>query len=259
VTEATALENQELGGRYVIERELGRGGTSTVYLAHDRVYDRRVAVKVLRRELALSVGPDRFLREIRVTARLNHPHIAPVIDSGVGDGWCFFVSTYFDGGTLRQRLERERQAPGRRCDQHRARNRRCLDYAHAQRILHCDVKPENILFSNGEAFLTDFGIARLFEAGLDTTSTGIVRGTPAYMSPEQAAGEKGYDGRTDIYSLACVLYEALAGVPAFVGATPQAVLAQRFLHAPRDLRVYRPTVPRHVEAAIARSYSIVSG
>ena len=186
MTEATPLENQELGGRYVIERELGRGGTSTVYLAHDRVYDRRVAVKVLRRELALSVGPDRFLREIRVTARLNHPHIAPVIDSGVGDGWCFFVSTYFDGGTLRQRLERERQLPVDDAINIARAIAGALDYAHSQRILHCDVKPENILFSNGEAFLTDFGIARLFEAGLDTTSTGIVRGTPAVRSSKPA-------------------------------------------------------------------------
>ena len=257
VSEATPHDIQEIGGRYAIERELGQGGTSTVYLAHDRVYDRRVAVKVLRRELAVSLGADRFLREIRVTARLNHPHIAPVIDSGVGDGVCYFVTTYLDGGTLRERLEGDRQLPVDEAISLTRAVASALDHAHAQGVLHCDVKPENILFSNGEAFLTDFGIARLFEAGHEgTTSTGIVRGTPAYMSPEQAGGEKGYDGRTDVYSLACVLYEALAGVPAFVAATPQAVLAQRFLHAPRDLRVYRPTVPRHVEAAIARAMSL---
>ena len=245
-------------GRYTIERELGSGATATVYLARDTQRGISVAVKLLRPELAQSVGADRFLREIRLNEKLHHPHIVPVLDSGEHDGRLYFVLPHMEEGSLRQMLQREKQLPIETAIAIARTIAQALDYAHQQKLIHRDVKPENILFTSGQACLADFGIARAVERAMDdsTTDTGMVRGTPAYMSPEQASGSRQYDGRSDQYSLACVLYEMLAGVPAFIGPTPEAVIAQRFQHAPRELRVYRPTVPENVETVIQRALAL---
>src|SRR5687768_538847 len=245
-------------GRYTIERELGSGATATVYLARDTQRGIAVAVKLLRPELAQSVGAERFLREIRLNEKLHHPHIVPVLDSGEHDGRLYFVLPHMEDGSLRQLLQREKQLPIETAISIARTIAQALDYAHQQNLIHRDVKPENILFTSGQACLADFGIARAVERALDesTTDTGMVRGTPAYMSPEQASGSRQYDGRSDQYSLACVLYEVLAGVPAFIGATPEAVIAIRFQHPPRDLRIYRPSVPPPVEAVIMKALSI---
>ncbi len=242
-------------GRYVIERELGRGATAIVYQARDLDLSRSVAVKVLRPEFVESTGAARFLREIRITARLQHPLILRVLDSGTVDNQLYFVLPYMDGGTLRDRLNIEKQLPIEEALVIAKSVASALIYAHQQGLIHRDVKPENILFTEGQACLADFGIARAIElASTDrTTSTGVVRGTPAYMSPEQAAGEGRFDGRSDIYSLGCVLYEMVAGVQPFVGPSSQSVLSQRLAHDPRPLRVYRPSVPPSLERAIERS------
>src|SRR5687767_12247427 len=246
-------------GRYTIERELGSGATATVYLARDTQRGISVAVKLLRPELAQSVGAERFLREIRLNEKLHHPHIVPVLDSGEHDGRLYFVLPHMEEGSLRQMLQREKQLPIETAIAIARTIAQALDYAHQQNLIHRDVKPENILFTSGQACLADFGIARAVERAMDesTTDTGMVRGTPAYMSPEQASGSTQYDGRSDQYSLACVLYEMLAGVPAFIGPTPEAVIAQRFQHSPRQLRVYRPTVPDAIADVIDRALSIV--
>jgi serine/threonine protein kinase len=248
----------EFAGRYTVERELGRGATSVVWLARDREHGRMVAIKVLREELAAGVTADRFLREVRVTAQLQHPHIVPVLESGESDGRLFSVLPYLDGGTLRSRLERDKQLPVSDVIAIGTAIASALAAAHEKNVLHRDVKPENILFTGGQACLADFGIARAIvqASGDSTTSTGIVRGTPAYMSPEQAGGNRDYDGRSDIYSLACVLYEALAGVPAFVGATPAQVVAQRLVHPPRSVRVYRSTVSPELEAVLEKALAV---
>lgn len=245
-------------GRYTIERELGSGATATVYLARDTQRGIAVAVKLLRQELSQSVGADRFLREIRLNEKLHHPHIVPVLDSGEHDGRLYFVLPHMEDGSLRQLLQREKQLPIERAIEITKTVAQALDYAHRQNLIHRDVKPENILFTAGQACLADFGIARAVERAIDesTTDTGLVRGTPAYMSPEQASGSKHYDGRSDQYSLACVLYEMLAGVPAFIGPTPEAVIAQRFQHLPRELRVYRPSVPESIEGVIQKALSM---
>ena len=245
-------------GRYTIERELGSGATATVYLARDTQRGISVAVKLLRPELAESVGAERFLREIRLNEKLHHPHIVPVLDSGEHEGRLYFVLPHMEDGSLRQLLQREKQLPVETAIAITRTIADALDYAHKQNLIHRDVKPENILFTSGQACLADFGIARAVERALDqsTTESGMVRGTPAYMSPEQASGSRQYDGRSDQYSLACVLYEMLAGVPAFIGPTPEAVIAQRFQHPPRELRVYRPSVPPSIEAAITKALAI---
>ncbi|MGH7615827.1 MAG: serine/threonine-protein kinase, partial [Gemmatimonadaceae bacterium] len=245
----------EFAGRYVVERELGRGASAFVWLARDREHGRMVAIKMLREELAQGMGADRFLREVRVTAQLHHPHIVPVLNSGEYAGRLFFVLPFMDGGTLRARLEREKQLPIAEVVAIGGTIASALAVAHAHNVLHRDVKPESILFTGGQACLADFGIARaiVHASGESTTSTGLVRGTPAYMSPEQASGDREYDGRSDIYSLACALYEALAGVPAFVGATSQQIVAQRLLHQPRPVRVFRPTVAAELERVLERA------
>lgn len=264
VKETSGTVSGVFAGRYTIERELGRGATSIVYLAREDSDGRAVAIKVLRDELITEISTERFLREIRVTARLQHPNIVPVLDSGEYDGRPYFVLPHMAGGTLRARLEREKQLPisdviaiGRAIAD-------ALQFAHEHQLLHRDVKPENILFGDGEARLADFGIARALSASSSsgsapsTTSTGVVRGTPAYMSPEQAAGDHNIDARSDIYSLACVLYEMVAGVQAFVGPTPQSIVAQRLSHMPRPLRVFRPTVPPELEAVLERALATAS-
>ena len=240
-----------------MERVLGHGASAVVYLAHDLTHDRQVAAKVLRPELAESVGADRFLREIKVTARLQHPHIVSVLDAGNDGGMFFWVAPYLDGGTLRERLVRERQLTIGAAVSIAYSLATALDYAHQRGLVHRDVKPENVIFSGNEAYLGDFGIARALDGGAGgTTSPGIVRGTPAYMSPEQASGEREFDGRSDIYSLGCVLYEMLAGVPCFAGASAQSVIAQRLVFPPEPLRRYRPTVPDELADIVSHALAL---
>ena len=242
-------------GRYTIKHELGSGATSTVYLAHDTAHDRPVALKVLRQDLAEGIAGDRFLREINVSAHLNHPRIAPLLDSGEEAGKLFFVLPYLEGGSLRQRLQRERQLPLEVAIAITRSIADALDYAHAHGLIHRDVKPENILFTSGEACLVDFGIARAIEraAGQSATETGIALGTPMYMSPEQAAADRVIDGRSDIYSLACVFYEMLIGEPPFTGPTAQAVIARHLNDRPHDLRIVRPTLPGHIQSIVEKA------
>lgn len=251
----TIIGTTVIGGRYVVERQLGYGATSTVYLCRDRQTTNLVAVKVLRAELAESLGADRFLREIRLTAGLEHPNIVPVIDSGADGSTLYCVLPYMEGGTLRDMLLASRQLPIERAIDIGCTIARALAYAHAKGLIHRDIKPENILFGNGRAHLGDFGIARLLHAtaGELTTTTGVVRGTPAYMSPEQASGERNYDGRSDIYSLAAVVYEMVSGMPPFTGPTAQSVLAQRFSTTPRPMRTYRSTVSAELDRVVAKA------
>lgn len=252
------VATESFARRYIIEREIGRGGTATVYLARDTERGQSVAIKILRSELNETSAARHFLREVRSTSALEHPHIVGVLEDGEHDGRLYIVLPYLDGGTLRQRLEREKQLPIHEAVAIARIMADALDHAHRHGLIHRDVKPENILFTAGEPCLADFGIARAFEKALADTSTssGIVRGTPAYMSPEQASGDRDYDGRSDIFSLGCVLYEMLAGVPAFIGATAGAVIAQRFMHPPRDVRVYRSTVSPALSAIIAKALSL---
>jgi serine/threonine-protein kinase len=212
-----------LAPHYTVDRELGRGGMATVYLAQDVKHDRVVALKVLHPELAASLGPDRFLREIKLAARLNHPHILPLFDSGEADGFLYYVMPYVEGESLRERLDREKQIPIEEAVHHARSIASALDYAHRQNIVHRDIKPENVMLYEGEAMVMDFGIAKaLSAAGSENlTQTGMMVGTPAYVSPEQAAGETNLDGRSDQYSLACVLYEMLTGEKPFTGTTAQ--------------------------------------
>ena len=241
-------------GRYTIERELGRGGMATVYLARDRKHDRLVAVKVLRPELAAALGPERFLREIRLTAQLQHPHILTLIDSDEADGFLYYVMPYVDGESLRQRLAREGQLPVDAALRITRTIAGALDFAHARGIIHRDIKPENIMLHEGEAMVADFGIAlAVSTAGRERlTETGLSLGTPAYMSPEQASAEPKLDGRTDQYSLACVLYEMLAGEPPYTGPSAQAIIAKRLTEPVPHLSTLRPVAP-DVEAAVTKA------
>jgi serine/threonine protein kinase/Flp pilus assembly protein TadD len=246
-----------LSEKYDIERELGRGGMATVYLAKDRKHDREVALKVLHPELSSSLGPDRFLREIKVAARLNHPHILPLHDSGEANGFLYYVMPYVEGESLRSRLNRTGKLA---LDEalYLARGiAGALDYAHRQRVVHRDIKPENIMLHEGEAMVMDFGIAKAVSAaaGDTLTQTGMMVGTPAYVSPEQAAGEAEIDGRSDQYSLACMLFEVLTGKKAFAGATTQAVLSKRFTDPVPSLRKVDPTVPDEIDEAISKAMS----
>jgi serine/threonine protein kinase/Tfp pilus assembly protein PilF len=248
---------ESLQQSYTIDRELGRGGMATVYLAQDVKHERLVALKVLHPELAASLGPDRFLREIKTAARLNHPHILPMHDSGESNGFLYYVMPYVEGESLRERLDREEFLP---VDEviHLTRGiASALDYAHRHNIVHRDMKPENVMLYEGEAMVMDFGIAKaVSEAGSETlTQTGMMVGTPAYVSPEQAAGETNLDGRSDQYSLACVVYEMLSGQRPFTGATPQAILAKRFTDTVKPVRAVRSTVPESVEKALAKAMS----
>jgi serine/threonine protein kinase/Flp pilus assembly protein TadD len=248
-----------LSGTYTLERELGRGGMATVFLARDIKHDRLVALKVLHPELAASLGPERFLREIKVAARLNHPHILPLHDSGQARDLLYYVMPYVDGESLRQRLNREKQLPVDDALQIARNVAAALDYAHRHQVVHRDIKPENVMLHEGEALVTDFGIAKAISvAGSDNlTQTGMAVGTPAYMSPEQAAGETEPDGRSDIYSLGCVLYEMLAGATPFTGPTPQAVMTRRFTEPVPSLRAARPTAPDAVEHAVTKALARV--
>jgi serine/threonine protein kinase/tetratricopeptide (TPR) repeat protein len=248
-----------LAPNYSVDRELGRGGMATVYLAQDSKHDRVVALKVLHPELAASLGPDRFLREIRVAARLNHPHILPLFDSGEIEGLLYYVMPYVEGESLRERLDRQHQLPIEEAIHHARGIASALDYAHRQNVVHRDIKPENVMLYEGEPMVMDFGIAKALSAADGQTQmltqTGMMVGTPAYVSPEQAAGETQLDGRSDQYSLACVLYEMLSGQRPFTGATAQAILAKRFTDTPRQVRQLRADVPESVERALNKAMS----
>jgi serine/threonine protein kinase/Tfp pilus assembly protein PilF len=246
-----------LSQTYTIDRELGKGGMATVYLAQDCKHERLVALKVLHPDLAASLGPDRFLREIKTAARLNHPHILALHDSGEADGFLYYVMPYVEGESLRERLDRDQLLPVDEAVHHARSIASALDFAHRQNIVHRDIKPENVMLYEGEAMVMDFGIAKAVSAaGADTlTQTGMMVGTPAYVSPEQAAGETNLDGRSDQYSLACVLYEMLAGERAFNGPTAQAVLAKRFTETVKPVRSVRSNVPENVERALTKAFS----
>jgi serine/threonine protein kinase len=244
-----------LSDRYRVERELGRGGMATVFLAHDLKHHRRVAIKVLHPELAAVLGTERFLREIEIAASLTHPHILPLHDSGQADGLLYYVMPFVDGESLRQRLQQLHQLPIDEALGIARSMLAALGYAHDRGVVHRDIKPENILLSGGEAMVADFGIARAIEVGGGgrMTQTGIAIGTPAYMSPEQAAGEHQLDGRADLYSVACVLYEMLAGRPPFDGPTAQAMLVKRLSTSPPSLRITRESVPLPIDQAVRRA------
>src|SRR4026209_1044495 len=246
-----------LSQSYSIDRELGKGGMATVYLAQDLKHDRVVALKILHPDLAASLGPDRFLREIKLAARLNHPHILPLFDSGEADSFLYYVMPYVEGESLREKLDREQQLTIDEAVHHGRAIASALDYAHRQNIVHRDIKPENVLLYEGEAMVMDFGIAKAVSAaGSETlTQTGMMVGTPAYVSPEEAAGETNLDGRSDQYSLACMLYEMLSGERAFTGPTAQAVMAKRFTETAKPLRTLRGSIPESVERAVSKAMS----
>jgi len=245
-----------LADRYRVERELGAGGMATVYLAEDLKHEREVALKVLQPELGAALGADRFHAEIRITARLQHPHILPLIDSGEAGGLLYYVMPFLVGGTLRDRLEREQQLPVPDAVRIAKEVASALAYAHARGIIHRDIKPENILLGASDAgtpapaLLSDFGIARSLDGAVRKTSTGVTLGTAAYMSPEQATAEPDVDGRSDIYSLGCVLYEALAGEPPFTGPNARAILAKTLSDPVRPVKRLRDSVPDFVDAAL---------
>jgi len=250
---------QALADRYRIERELGVGGMARVYLARDLKHDRLVAVKVMLPEVAASLGAERFLREIQLAARLTHPHILPLLDSGTADGVPFYVMPFVDGEDIRAWLDRDGRLGVADAVQIAREVADALNYAHAADVLHRDVKPENILMLAGHAVMLDFGVARAMsasreeEASADGEAAGMAVGTPAYMSPEQAAGESGIDGRSDQYGLGLMLWEMLAGEQPFTGPTVQAVIAKRFFEVPAPIDSKRPEVPPHVVDALTRS------
>jgi TolB-like protein len=253
-----------LGGRYRIERELGRGGMATVYLAEDLKHARPVAIKVLRPDLASGVGADRFLREITIAGSLDHPHILQLHDSGAveateGPPLLYYVMPYVQGESLRARLDRESQLPVGDAISIACQVADALDHANGRGVVHRDVKPENILLASGHALVSDFGIAHALDTagGEKLTATGLALGTPAYMSPEQASGSRHLDGRSDVYGLGCVLYEMLAGQPPFTGSTAQSILARHAVDPVPSLRTVRSTVPLGVEQAILRAMAKV--
>ena len=244
-----------LAGRYEIIREIGHGGMATVYLARDVRHKRNVALKLLSPELGAILGAERFLAEIQVTANLQHPNLLPLFDSGEVDGLLFYVMPYVEGESLRARLEREKQLPVNEAVSIAVAIAGALDYAHRHGVIHRDLKPENILMHEGQPVVADFGIALAVSnaGGNRITQTGLSLGTPQYMSPEQATGDRSVDGRTDIYSLGAVLYESLVGDPPHLGGTSQAVIAKVLTERPRSVRLSRPAVPQHVDATVDRA------
>jgi serine/threonine-protein kinase len=259
VTDPVAVLREGLQDRYAFERELGRGGMATVWLAQDLKHDRPVALKLLHPELAASLGPERFQREIRLAARLQHPHVLTVLDSGETAGRLWFTMPYVEGESLRDRLRRERQLPVDPAIRIATEAARGLEYAHQHGVVHRDVKPENILLTrDGSTLVADFGIARALGGDDGLTQTGFAIGTPAYMSPEQGAGDRTLDPRTDQYSLAAVLYEMLAGEPPWTGATAQAMIARRLSEPAPSVRAVRPSVPGQVDEAIRKALAPVA-
>jgi serine/threonine-protein kinase len=245
-----------LAGRYRIERELGSGGMATVFLAHDLQHERAVAIKVFKPDVSESLGRDRFVREIRLAARLTHPHILPLYASGEEASYLYFVMPVMQGRTLRDLLREHRQLPIGQAVRLSVEVADALDYAHRLDIVHRDIKPENILLHEGHAVVADFGIARAIVAATEDTRAsltqfGVIVGTPTYMSPEQAAGE-GVDGRSDLFSLGCVMYEMLTGEPPFKSDTTQATIAKRFVHTPPEVSIVRADVPRTLSELVAR-------
>ncbi|WP_025414635.1 protein kinase domain-containing protein [Gemmatirosa kalamazoonensis] len=246
-----------LAGRYRLERELGAGGMATVWLADDQRHRRRVAIKVLHPELSVVLGPERFLAEIRTTANLQHPHILPPFDSGSAEGLLYYVMPYVEGETLRTRLERERQLPVPEAVRFATEVADALDYAHRHGVVHRDIKPENILLQDGHVVVADFGIALAVQqaGGSRMTQTGLSLGTPHYMAPEQAMGERTIDARADVYALGAVTYEMLAGTPPFTGPNAQAIVARVLTERPISLARARDSVPPQVDAAVALALS----
>ena len=248
-----------LAGRYTLERELGGGGMSRVFVASEAPSGRRVVLKVLPPDLAAGVSLERFEREIRLAARLRHPHIVPLLSTGEAAGLPFYTMPFVEGESLRDCLRREVQLPVEETVRIAGEVALALQHAHGHDIVHRDIKPENVLLHEGHAVVADFGIGRAITRASDIdpiTLAGMAVGTPQYMSPEQAAGERDIDGRSDIYSLGCVLYEMLAGEPPFTGRTAQAVIAKRFAGKVPSLRVVRPDVPLELECAVLRALEL---
>ncbi len=247
----------DLARRYRIERELGRGGTAIVLLAEDLKHERKVALKILHPDLALSLGSARFLREIAIAAKLTHPHILPLHDSGEAGGLLYYVMPYVEGESLRDRLRREERLGVDESLRIARQVADALSYAHSRGVVHRDIKPENILLESGHPVVSDFGIARAMTAagGDELSETGIILGTPAYMSPEQVLGAREIDGRTDIYGLGCVLFEMLTGTPPFTATSVEALLRQHLSAPVPVLREIRPEVPEIVAAVVARAVS----
>ena len=260
MTDIPASLAASLADRYRLERELGQGGMATVYLAHDLRHDRKVAVKVLRPELAAVIGAERFLSEIKTTANLQHPHILPLFDSGrtggrsdgQADDSLYYVMPYIEGESLRDRLNREKQLSITDAVRIATEVAGALDYAHRHNVIHRDIKPENILLHDGRALVADFGIALAASkaGGARMTETGMSLGTPTYMSPEQAMGEREITPRSDVYALGCVTYEMLVGDPPFLGGTAQAIVAKVMTEKPAAPSRMRDTVPAAVEDAV---------
>jgi len=242
---------RDLAGRYALKRELGQGGMAVVFLADDLRHDRKVAIKVLRPEISAEIGAERFSREIKMAAGLTHPHILSLYDSGEAGGLLFYVMPNIEGRSLRERLDKERQLPLEEALRIAREVASALDYAHRHQVVHRDIKPENVLLHEGSAMVADFGIGKALSSGGSITQTGMLIGTPAYMSPEQASGDSPIDGRSDLYSLACMLYEMLAGEPPFTGPTAQAIITKRMLAPIPKLGTLRD-VPAQIEDAVTR-------
>jgi serine/threonine-protein kinase len=244
-----------LANRYSIERELGSGGMATVYLAEDLKHHRQVAIKVLRPELAASLGVERFVREIEIAANLTHPHILPLHDSGEADGFLYYVMPYVEGESLRERIDHEGKLDIKEAIRLTDQIASALGHAHERGVVHRDIKPENILLAGDQAIVADFGIARAVEVagGEKLTGTGIAVGTPTYMSPEQATGQADVDARSDVYALGCVVYEMVSGRAPFEGATPQEMLAKHATDTAPSLRTSDPSIPLFVERAVERA------
>ena len=254
MTNLTDRARAALQGRYEIEREVGHGGMATVFLAHDPRHDRPVAVKVLHPDLAASIGAERFLREVRITAQLSQPHILPLLDSGESDGLLYYVMPFVQGETLRARMDRQHELPIVDALAITREVADALGYAHGRGVVHRDIKPENILLESGHALVADFGIARAVNEAVPDrlTATGFAVGSPRYMSPEQSEGQRDVDARSDLYSLGCVLYEMLAGTPLFSGRTTQAIMARRFTEPAPSVRRTRESVSPALDAVVRR-------
>ena len=247
-----------LADHYIVDRELGRGANGVVYLARDRKHGRAVAIKVLSSEIAAGVDTERFLREITIAARLNHPHILPLHDSGAADGLLFYIMPYAEGESLRHRLERERQLPILYALAITREVASALTFAHQHDVLHRDIKPDNILLVAGHAVVADFGLARAISSAgtINLTQAGVAVGTPTYMSPEQARGSRDLDGRSDLYTLACVTYEMLAGHPPFAAESAEEVRMEHVRDPVPALRAARADLPEAVERAVRKALAL---